>query len=41
MKKFLLGFFSLFLVAGTMTAQDAKKALKTATKAYGAYNLDS
>ena len=41
MKKFLLGFLSLILVAGTMTAQDAKKALKTATKAYGAYNLDA
>lgn len=40
MKKFLLGFFSLFLMVGTMTAQDAKKAMKTAKSAYGAYNLD-
>ena len=39
MKKFLLGFFSFILLAGTITAQDAKKALKTATKAYGAYNV--
>lgn len=40
MKKFLFGLFSLLLVAGTISAQDGKKALKTATKAYGAYNLD-
>ena len=41
MKKFLLGLFSLVLVVGSLSAQDAKKALKTATKAYGAYNLDA
>ncbi len=40
MKKFLFGLFSLLLVAGTISAQDGKKALKNATKAYGAYNLE-
>ena len=40
MKKFLFSLFSLLLIAGTISAQDGKKALKTATKAYGAYNLD-
>lgn len=41
MKKFLLGLVSFMLVVGSLTAQDAKKALKSAKKAYAAYNLDA
>jgi len=41
MKKFMLGLVSFILVVGSLTAQDAKKALKTAKKAYAAYNLDA
>lgn len=40
MKKLVLGFLSLLLVAGTLTAQDGKKALKKATSAYRTYNLE-
>ena len=39
MKKLVLGLLSLMLVFGTLSAQDGKKALKTASKAYGAYDL--
>ncbi len=39
MKKLVLGLLSLVLVFGTLSAQEGKKALKTASKAYGAYNL--
>jgi len=38
MKKLVLGFLSLLLVAGTLTAQDGKKALKKASNAYRTYN---
>jgi len=41
MKKFLLGLVSFVLVVGSLSAQDAKKALKSAKKAYAAYNLDA
>ncbi len=41
MKKLVLGFLSLLLVAGTLTAQDGKKALKKAANAYRAYDLDA
>ena len=41
MKKVLLGIFSLFLVSSSLVAQqDPAKALKKATKAYSAFNLD-
>lgn len=40
MKKLVLGFLSLLLVAGTLTAQDGKKALKKAINAQRAYDLD-
>ena len=40
MKKLVLGFLSLLLVAGTLTAQEGKKALKKATNAQRAYDLD-
>jgi len=40
MKKLVLGFLSLLLVAGTLTAQDGKKALKKATNAQRTYDLD-
>ena len=41
MKKVLLGFFSLFLVSFSLVAQvEPAKALKKATKAYSAFNLD-
>ena len=39
MKKLVLGFLSLLLVAGTLTAQEGKKALKKASSAYRTYNL--
>ncbi|MEM1119143.1 MAG: hypothetical protein AAGJ18_01760 [Bacteroidota bacterium] len=38
MKKLVLGLLSLFLIAGTLTAQEGKKALKKATNAYRTYN---
>jgi len=41
MKKFLLGLVAFVLVVGSLTAQDAKKALKSAKKSYAAYNLDA
>jgi len=40
MKKLVLGFLSLLLVAGTLTAQDGKKALKKAINAQRTYDLD-
>lgn len=40
MKKVLLACFSLFLLVGTMQAQDGKKMLKQAKKAIGKYNSD-
>ncbi len=41
MKKVLLGIFTLFLVNLSLVAQvEPVKALKKATKAYGAFNLD-
>ena len=40
MKKILFGVLSLFLIAGTINAQDAKKALRSANKLLGKYNLD-
>ena len=41
MKKVLLGIFSLFLVSFSLVAQvEPAKALKKATKAYGAFNLN-
>ncbi len=40
MKKLVLGFLSLLLVAGTLTAQEGKKALKKAINAQRAYDLD-
>ena len=40
MKKLVLGFLSLLLVAGTLTAQEGKKALKKAANAQRAYDLD-
>jgi len=39
MKKLLIAFMSLFLVVGTMSAQDSpKKMLKKASKNLGKYN---
>lgn len=40
MKKVLLGIISLFLIVGTVSAQDAKKDLRKAASALGTYNLD-
>jgi len=40
MKKVLLAFLSLFLVVGTISAQDGKKLLKEAKKAIGKYSTD-
>lgn len=40
MKKVLLALLSLFLVVGTISAQDGKKMLKEAKKAIGKYNSD-
>ncbi|MFK7983289.1 MAG: hypothetical protein AB8G86_25130 [Saprospiraceae bacterium] len=40
MKKLVLGFLSLLLVASTLTAQEGKKALKKAANAQRAYDLD-
>ena len=39
MKKLVLGLLSLLLIAGTLTAQEGKKALKKAINASRAYNL--
>jgi len=39
MKKLVLGFLSLLLVAGTLTAQEGKKALKKAVNAQRTYDL--
>jgi len=40
MKKLVFGFLSLLLVAGTLTAQEGKKALKKAASAYRTFDLD-
>ena len=40
MKKVLLGIISLFLIVGTINAQDAKKNLRKASSSLGTYNLD-
>ncbi len=40
MKNLLLGMLSLLLLIGTVQAQDAKKAFKSAKKALGNFNLD-
>ena len=40
MKKIILGFFSLILLLPAVQGQDAKKALKDASKALGAFKVD-
>ncbi len=40
MKKLIFGLLSLLLIAGTLSAQDGKKAYRDAKRALGAYNLD-
>ncbi len=41
MKKFLLLFFSICLIGGTISAQDAKKAFGKAKQALSQFNLDN